>query len=100
MFWKLRKRIWKKVTITFQKSDRIKLELSIESNKKFKELAILFFKKVNKPGLLNDKNIIFYYNNKIIHHNSNELIKDIFNVNQKSNIVLVYDPENIIKILF
>ena len=35
----------KKVIITFQKSDRIKLELSIESNKKFKELATLFFSK-------------------------------------------------------
>ena len=87
-----------KIPIVFQLGKKIRKEISIEFNKKVKELIKLFFKSINKSDLYNDKNISFYYFDKYLAHDSGEFIGSIFNQSKGSRIVIFKDLAQKIKI--
>ena len=88
----------KKVTIIFQIDKKKRVEISIEFNKKIKQLIKLFFRKIGRLDLFNDKEIFFYCFNKYIPHNSEDLIGNMLGEKLGTLTIVVQDPEKKIKI--
>jgi len=68
-----------------------KIKILIDRNKKMKELIKIFFKKIKRPDLYNDKDIAFLKNGRNYLHDSDNLIKD--EISEESNIILVSDAQ-------
>ena len=88
----------KTITIIFKINNKVDIEIIIDSDKKIIELIKLFLKIMKRPHLFKNKEVIFYYNNKYIEHDSKQLIRNIFNNDKGSKIVFVNIPAYLINI--
>lgn len=86
----------KMVNFVFMTQREKRIEIQMEYDKNINELIKLYFKTLNRIDLLNDKSIGFLYAGEALYHNSELLIKDIFQKDlRKKNIhITVFDSED------
>ena len=80
-----------KIIVWFMTTNQKKIKILIDRNKKMKELIKIFFKKIKRLDLYNDKDIAFLKNGRNYLHDSDNLIKD--EISEESNIILVSDAQ-------
>ena len=81
-----------KIIVNLVTTGQIKIELSIEPEKKMRDLIKAYFDKIKKPELFGDTSIRFLYKGRVIEHESNDLIKDY--IKKDSNIIVIDDVED------
>ena len=84
----------KTIAIKFKIIGTLNIEISIEINKKMNELIFMFFEKIKRQELFNDKSIKFFHQNEQIPHDSEELIKERFYNSEVPKIILIRDMKN------
>ena len=68
------------------------IKISVDFNKKCNELRAIFFKKINRTDLIQDKSIILSLeNNEAI--DPNKLIKDYFDIKSHENYIIIVEKE-------
>ena len=84
--------------VIFKTTAQYTIEISIDPNKKMKELIRQYFKKINREDLYGDDSIRFFKNANFFTHDSNDLILPYFEGKNEGNIITVDDLENKIQV--
>ena len=84
----------KTVTIILMLTNQEKVKIRIDPNKKMKELIKFYFQIIKKPELYDEKSIAFLINGVAIEHRSEDLIKNVINLEYDEKIILIADTKD------
>ena len=86
--------------IVFITTSQYAVQISIDFNKRMKDLFKNNFKIIKKQNLFGDESIRFMKNGKFIPHNSNDLVMDHFKRKMDGNVIMIDDVEGKINSAF
>lgn len=87
----------KRLTFVLKLPNVSEIRLTIEEDKKLKDLAKSYLETINKPELKNEKSIYFLCDGKYFGIDTEELIGDIFKDDKKIYKVVISDTTDMIK---
>jgi len=87
-----------KRTFILKTTSQKEIKIEIEENKNIGDLRKLYFETIGQPYLNEDKTIYFLVDGNYLSTESNILIKDKFNENDKKKVIIIADNEDKIKL--
>ena len=87
----------KRLTFVLKLPNVSEIRLTIEEDKKLKDLAKSYLETINKPELKNEKSIYFMCDGKYFGIDTEELVGDVFKDDKKIYKVVISDTTDMIK---